>query len=140
MIFWLGLAPGYSFILFLILTYFYKFISFLYWKLSWEINNSNSCSNKTYTTKKGNLCAVGKRTTERLRFTFTANGKREFVPRDQVFPLFFADCLLLLHKNKWIYASFIHKNRSGLFLSAYSLFWEILNWRLPFVVCRKRES
>ena len=23
---------------------------------------------------------------ERLRFTFTPNGKREFVPRDQVFP------------------------------------------------------
>ena len=35
---------------------------------------------------------------ERLRFTFTPNGKREFVPRDQVFPLFFVDCLLLLHK------------------------------------------
>ena len=26
---------------------------------------------------------------ERLRFTFTPNGKREFVPRDQVFPLIF---------------------------------------------------
>ena len=25
---------------------------------------------------------------ERLRFTFTPNGKREFVPRDQVFPYF----------------------------------------------------
>ena len=37
---------------------------------------------------------------ERLRFTSTPNGKREFVPRDQVFPLFFVYCLLLLHKNK----------------------------------------
>ena len=37
---------------------------------------------------------------ERLRFTFTPNGKREFVPRDQVFPLFFVYRLLLLHKNK----------------------------------------
>ena len=37
---------------------------------------------------------------ERLRFMFTPNGKREFVPRDQVFPLFFVYCLLLLHKNK----------------------------------------
>ena len=37
---------------------------------------------------------------ERLRFTFTPNGKREFAPRDQVFPLFFVYCLLLLHKNK----------------------------------------
>ena len=27
-------------------------------------------------------------TLERLRFTFTPNGRREFVPRDQVFPLF----------------------------------------------------
>ena len=26
---------------------------------------------------------------ERLRFTFTPNGKREFVPRDQGFPLIF---------------------------------------------------
>ena len=39
-------------------------------------------------------------TLERLRFTFTPNGKREFVPRDQVFPLFFVYCLFLLHKNK----------------------------------------
>ena len=36
----------------------------------------------------------------RLRFTFTPNRKREFVPRDQVFPLFFVYSLLLLHKNK----------------------------------------
>ena len=36
---------------------------------------------------------------ERLRFTFTPNGKREFAPRDQVFPLFFVYRLLLLHKN-----------------------------------------
>ena len=48
--------------------------------------------------------------------------EREFVPRDQVFPLFFVYSLLLLHKNKWFYASFIQRNRSGLFLSAYFLF------------------
>ena len=29
------------------------------------------------------------RISERLRFTFAPNGKREFVPRDQVFPLIF---------------------------------------------------
>ena len=56
---------------------------------------------------------------ERQRFTFTPNGEREFVPRDQVFPLFFVYCLLLLHKNKKFYASFTNKHRSGLFLSAY---------------------
>ena len=53
---------------------------------------------------------------------FTPNGKREFVPRDQIFPLFFVYCLLLLHKNKLFYDSFVHKNRSGLFLPAYFLF------------------
>ena len=35
-----------------------------------------------------------------LRFTFTPNGKLEFVPRGQVFPLFFVYCLLLLHESK----------------------------------------
>ena len=39
-------------------------------------------------------------TLERLRFTFTPNGKREFVPRDQVFPLIVINCLLLQLKNK----------------------------------------
>ena len=37
---------------------------------------------------------------ERLRFTFTPNGKREFVPRDQIFPVIFVYFLLLLLKNK----------------------------------------
>ena len=58
----------------------------------------------------------------RLRFTFTPNRKREFVPRDQVFSLFFVYCLLLIHKNKQFYASFIHKNRSRQFFPAYFLF------------------
>ena len=53
---------------------------------------------------------------ETLRFTFMQNGRREFVPRDQVFPLFSVNSLLLLHKNK--YASFNDRNRLGLFLSA----------------------
>ena len=37
---------------------------------------------------------------ERLTFAFTPNGKREFVTRDQVFPLIVADCLSLQLKNK----------------------------------------
>ena len=37
---------------------------------------------------------------QRLRVTFISNSKREFVPRDQVFPLIVVYCLLLLHKNK----------------------------------------
>ena len=32
---------------------------------------------------------------ERLRFTFTPNRKREFVPRDQVFPLVFVYCQVI---------------------------------------------
>ena len=64
---------------------------------------------------------------EKLRFTFTPNGKREFVARDHVFPLIFVYYLLRLHKNKQFHASFIHKNCSRQFLSAYFPFWEILN-------------
>ena len=71
---------------------------------------------------------------EKLRFTFTPNGKREFVPRDQVFSLIVVYYLLLLLKNKWFPASFILKNCSGQFLSAYFLFLEILNLNLPFAV------
>ena len=37
---------------------------------------------------------------ERLRFAFTSNGKREFVPRDQVFPVIVVNCLLPQLKNK----------------------------------------
>ena len=75
---------------------------------------------------------------ERLRFAFTPNGRREFVTRDQVYVLFSVYSLLLLHKNKWFYASFIHGNRWGLF-SAYFLFWEILKLSLTFAVCGKRS-
>ena len=42
-----------------------------------------------------------KKIVKRLRFTFTPNGKREIVPRDQVFPLIVGYFLvLLLLKNK----------------------------------------
>ena len=59
---------------------------------------------------------------ERLRFTFTPNGSRELVPRDQVFPLIVVFCILLLLKNKQFYASVISKNCSGQFFSACFLF------------------
>ena len=52
-----------------------------------------------------------------MRSTFTPKGKRKFVPRDEVFPLIVVHCFLLLHRNKWFHASFIHKNCSGQFLS-----------------------
>ena len=84
--------------------------------------------------------SVSSYTIERLRFTFMPNGKREFVPRDQVFPLIFVCCLLLLQKNKYFHASFIHENYSELLLSAYFLFWETVNLNLTFAVCCKRDS
>ena len=34
-----------------------------------------------------------------IRLMFTPNGKREFVPRDQVFPSIVVNCLLLQLKN-----------------------------------------
>ena len=52
-----------------------------------------------------------------------SNGKREFVPRDQVFSWIVAYWLLLLHKNKSFHASFIQKHYSGQYLFAYFLFW-----------------
>ena len=54
--------------------------------------------NELYTKHFGD--SVGKLITalERLRFTFTLNGKRGFVPHDQVFPLIVVYCLILLHK------------------------------------------
>ena len=79
-----------------------------------RIGNCVSCSPARIT----ELCVV----IERLRFSSTPNGRREFVPRDQVFPLFFVHSLLLLHKSKKFYASFNHMNRSGLFLPACFLF------------------
>ena len=57
-----------------------------------------------------------------IRSTFTPNGKREFIPRDQVFPLIIVNCLLLQLKNKQFQARFILKHCSGQFLSAYFLF------------------
>ena len=71
---------------------------------------------------RGGALPFGWTVIQRLRFTCTPKGRREFVPRDQVFPLFSVCSLLLLLKNKQFYASFNHRNRSGLFLSAYFLF------------------
>ena len=58
-------------------------------------------------------------------------------------PSFFLNCrllLLLLLKNKYFHASFIHKNCSGQFLFSYFLFWEILNLNPTLAVRRKGES
>ena len=48
------------------------------------------------------LCKRTLKSVEILRFTLTTNGRRKFVPRDQVSPLFSVSLhsLLLLHKSK----------------------------------------
>ena len=60
-------------------------------------------------------CHDNKLLLERFRVTFTPNGKREFVPRDQVFPL-----IIVVYCS--FHLSFIHKNCSGQFLSGYVLY------------------
>ena len=87
----------------------------------------------TMTTWRTDVSPLG-----RFRVTFTPEGNGKFVPRDQVSLSIVVYCLLLLHKNKWLIISFIHKNCSGQFLSFYFLCWEILNVNLTFHVCRKR--
>ena len=81
---------------------------------------------------------------ERLRFPFTPNGRREFVPRDQVFPIFSVNSLLLLHKKissfmlvltigvvrDWFYVFFFY---------GFSCLFSILrNSQLESGVCRLR--
>ena len=60
------------------------------------------------------------------------------------FPLIFRLLYCFYTKISSFFASFIHRNRSGLVLSAYFLYWEILNLSLTSAVCRlvcvKRES
>ena len=74
-------------------------------------------------------------TIERVSFTFTSKGKREFVPRDQVSPSLAVLCPLFSSFTQF----FIRKNCFELFLSIHFLFWEILNLNLTFAVCRIRE-
>ena len=73
------------------------------------------------------------------RFMFTPNGRHEFVPRDQVFRLFLVYSLLPLDKNKQFYASFDHRNHSGLYIYI-CLFSIVRNSQLESAVCGKRKS
>ena len=81
---------------------------------------------------------------ERLRFPFTPNGRREFVPRDQVSPIFSVNSLLLLQKKissfmpvltigvvrDWFYVFFFY---------GFSCLFSILrNSQLESGVCRLR--
>ena len=53
---------------------------------------------------------------ERERFSFTPNSRREFLPHDQVFSLFFFYSLFFYTKITSVMP--VYRNRSGLFLSA----------------------
>ena len=76
---------------------------------------------------------------ERLRFPFTPNGRREFVKRDQVFPLFSINSLLLLHKK---ISSFMPLLTIGIvrdwFYGFICLFSILRNSQLESGVCRLR--
>ena len=68
---------------------------------------------------------------ERLSIKFTANGKRQFIPREQVSPLLVISSFMRL---------FILKNCFELGLTAHFLFWEILNLNLLFAICGILEA
>ena len=48
----------------------------------------------------GTLCPGSQLVIREIKILFMPNSKREFVPRDQVLPLIFIYCLLLLPENK----------------------------------------
>ena len=79
------------------------------------------------------------KTIERLSITFTSNGKREFVPRDQVS----SRLLFIISTHKLVVSrNFLEypKEFSKVFLSAHFLFSEILNLNLKFAVWRLRKG
>ena len=85
------------------------------------------CENKTY-----NL----KRSIREVKHQMTSNGKRKFVPRDQVFPLQYwlvVYCSLFQHINQSSFTQcFIHNNcfwSSFILLISYFSTWI---WRLPY--------
>ena len=71
---------------------------------------------------------------ERLKFTFTPNRKREFVARDQVFPYFPFTVYYFYTKISSFIPVLSLRIFLDCFLSAYFLFWEILNLNLTFTV------
>ena len=73
---------------------------------------------------------------ESFSFMYMSNGKREFVPLDQVFSWIVAYWLLLLHKNKSFHASFIQKNflDSIYLLIFYFDKFSTWIWRLPLAL------
>ena len=56
------------------------------------------------------------------------------------FSLYLSLTVLCLYKKFSVSLYFIYKNCFGMFLSAYFLFLEILNFNLLFAVCRNLDS
>ena len=84
--------------------------------------------------RKVDICYPMDKSKEGLRFTFTPNGRREFVPHDQVFPLFSVYSLLLLNtKNMRFYTSF---NNIGIARDCFYLFSILRCSQLECDVCR----
>ena len=73
---------------------------------------------------------------KRFRVTLSASGKREFVPRDQVFPISFCVLFVTSAQKLVVHASFIRKNCFKLALSMFFYFEKFSTWiwRLPFSV------
>ena len=74
---------------------------------------------------------------ERLRFTFTPNGKREFVERDQVFPLIVVNCLVyyFYSKNEYTPVLYIRIVLDSFYLLIF--YFEKFStwiWRFPFAL------
>ena len=69
-----------------------------------------------------------------LESCLRANGKRQFVPRDPLFPLTFSYIYTQIRTvscQVYTWHLFVQ------FLAAYFLIWEIVNLNLTFAVCRK---
>ena len=67
---------------------------------------------------------------ERYRITFTANGKRQFVPRDWICSLLVVNCLLIL--NSFTPVSSMRASLKSAVLTSYLLFWKIVILNLTF--------
>ena len=72
----------------------------------------------------------------RQSLVYGINDKREFVPRDHVYPLLIIDCSLSVHGNQLFYTSFIHENRFSRFCQLIFHFEKFTTQirRLPFAV------
>jgi len=77
------------------------------------------------------LPGISRMILERFIISFMANGKRQFVPSDQVLLFYYS---LRLHRNQKIHASFIYKNCFKQFVFANALICQIEDFNMAFVL------